>query len=76
MRLYGEGPVYGIGDPQSVPPAAFCTECGGELYGGERVFVMDGETMCGECFKDWVLDLLDTSPAILADMVGARAETV
>ncbi len=76
MSLYDEGPTYGIPDSQQVPPVDFCDHCQGELYGGELVFLMDGKTLCKECFKDWVLDLLNTSPDILADMVGARAKMV
>lgn len=76
MSLWDEGPAYGIPDPQQAPPVDHCGKCQGELYGGEQVFCVDGKTMCKECFKDWLLDLLDTSPDLLADRVGAIFETV
>lgn len=76
MSLNDEGHTYGISDPQQAPPVDFCSDCQGELYGGERVFLVDGKTLCKECFKDWVLDLFNVSPDILADMVGAEPETI
>lgn len=76
MSLYDEGPTYGIADPQQARPVDFCSDCQGELYGGENVFLMDGKTLCKDCFKAWLLELLDTSPDILALLVGTQMETI
>ena len=59
MSLYGEGPDYGLADRQRAAAVGCCDACRGELYGGERVFCMDGETRCAACFRDWLLELLE-----------------
>lgn len=76
MSAYYEGPTYGITDRQQARPADVCHQCQGELYSGEQVFLVDGDTLCKDCFKARLLDLLDTSPDILALLVGAQTETV
>lgn len=76
MSLYDEGPTYGIADPQQAQPIDFCSDCQGEVYGGENIFLMDGKTLCKDCFKARLLELLDTSPDILALLVGAQMETI
>ena len=76
MSEYYEGPSYGIRDVQQDDPVAYCDKCQGELYGGEKVFYMNGKTFCEECFRDWLLELLNTTPSQLADMVGADMGTI
>lgn len=51
-----------------------CDSCRAELFQGESFFGMDGKAMCSGCFRGWILDLLDTSPRMLAEMVGAHLE--
>lgn len=74
MSEYYEGPSYGLRDRQQDPPAHICPECQGELFPGDSVYHMDGGDVCGECFEDWVRDLLATSPALLAHRLGIEAE--
>lgn len=76
MSTYYDGPSYGLEDRQQARIVDVCHDCQGELYGGENVFLMDGKIMCQECFKDWLLKLLNNSPSILADLVGAQIKTV
>lgn len=76
MSTYYEGPTYGISDRQQAMAVDVCHKCQGELYGGENVFLMNGKTMCKECFKDWVLKFLDTSPNMLSDLLGVQMKIV
>lgn len=34
--------AQGLPDPQDVAPVEFCEACGGEIYPGEDVYVLDG----------------------------------
>jgi hypothetical protein len=40
-------------DRQEAPPAAYCDECGAEIYPGERIYVIDGFLVCRECFGEY-----------------------
>lgn len=76
MSLFYEGPTYGIRDRQQDTQVGVCHKCQGELYAGELVFEVEGDTLCKDCFKEWVLFLLETSPDILALLLGGQAQTV
>lgn len=32
---------------------AFCDECNGDLYEGDTVYKIDGDTICEECLADY-----------------------
>ena len=40
-------------DAQEAPVYAYCAECGGEVYGEELVYEIDGETVCEECIGEF-----------------------
>ena len=40
-------------DRQQYPPCAYCSECGGEVYGEETVYLIDGRIVCRECLGDF-----------------------
>ena len=55
--------------------ATYCSECGYDIdpaiYGGcERAYTIGAETVCEGCFKDWVIDWLETSPEMVALAIG------
>ena len=70
---WGEGPTYGIPDPQRSQPDGVCPGCGGELWRGDRVYEVDGRQLCRGCLRLWVLELLEVSPGLLALQLGAEA---
>lgn len=76
MSPYYDPPTYGIPDRQQAAPAAFCSKCQGELYPGDQVYHLDGKEVCFDCFKDWVLELLNVSPHLLADRLGVDISTL
>lgn len=76
MSEYYEGPSYGIRDRQRDAPAHICPRCQGELFRGETIYTLNGEPICPECFKDWVHDLLDVSPGILAARLGIEVSSL
>ncbi len=47
-----------------------CVKCAQEIYPGE--LACDG--MCPDCFREHVLDLLKTSPGLLAEALGMEVE--
>lgn len=75
MSIPHDGPTYCIQDLQQAQPAGVCHNCHGEFYDGEKVFLEDGKTLCKDCFKARIMELLDTSPDILASLMGAQMET-
>lgn len=40
------------------PVCACCDQCGGEIYGGEEYYFINGETVCENCFSDYARALL------------------
>lgn len=40
--------AYGRPDPAEAPALAHCAGCGGEIYPGEDVYVVDGEILHNE----------------------------
>ena len=38
-------------DRQAEPPAAYCRQCGGEVYAGERLYIWEGRRLCSDCFR-------------------------
>lgn len=53
-------------DKQQDPPVAYCHQCGGEVWPGERLYRWEGRFICEDCFRSEVLSLLDTNPEQLA----------
>lgn len=49
MRLFPLPPA----DRQLAPVRALCPICGGELYGGELVYALDGEAICPDCLEEY-----------------------
>lgn len=45
-----------------------CPRCGEDI--GEYVYITDNGEMCGECFRNEMIDLLNTNPQMLAEAVG------
>jgi hypothetical protein len=43
-------------DRQEERPAGECVCCGGELYGWESVYVLDGDLVCPDCLEDYAKD--------------------
>lgn len=42
-------------DPPEEKPIMVCPDCGGEMYGNERMYeVSDGYFVCESCFKTWL----------------------
>lgn len=39
-------------DKQQDKPALHCTECGGEIYFGERYYLLHGEPVCNTCITE------------------------
>lgn len=70
MSEYYDGPSYGLRDRQRDKPRLICPECQAELFSGCKTYRINAQLCCSECFKDWVRDLLATSPPILADRLG------
>ena len=31
-----------------------CSECGEDLYPGEKVYILDGSMYCRDCAKEWL----------------------
>lgn len=57
-------------DAQRRKPKEYCRDCGGELYGGDKLF--DG--MCLNCFQKYVIHLMEEAQENLADMLGIEVE--
>lgn len=63
-------PTYGIEDPQCADPAAYCAQCGGEIYPREAYYTdtpnapgsKGAVTLHPDCLLDWVRDQ-GTAPA-------------
>ena len=47
-------------------------DAGHEIYVGETAYYFAGRTMCEDCLKDEVIDMLDNNILALADMIGAE----
>lgn len=73
-RSYFEGPTYGIRDRQADAAAFVCPQCGGELFPGDETYRVDGEAVCQGCFGDWVRELFDISPGVLADCLRVERQ--
>lgn len=39
-------------DKQQDAPALYCTVCGGEIYFGERYYLLRGEPVCNTCITE------------------------
>lgn len=61
---WGEPPTYGIPDPQQADPICDCTQCGMEIYPGDKVYTdtpdapgaPDSVTVHEGCLLDWVCE--------------------
>ena len=49
-------------------PAALCDICGGEVYGGDLVHVINGFVICPECFWDFVFDYFEDCLTLGSDV--------
>ncbi|MCD8160938.1 MAG: hypothetical protein LUE61_07140 [Clostridiales bacterium] len=46
-------PTNPLRDKQQDPPALYCSECGGEIYPGERYYLLHGEeVICNTCITE------------------------
>lgn len=50
-----------------------CADCGQEFYGDEKIYISNGDTVCGDCLKDRLLDDHDIDD--LADAFDIRKTT-
>lgn len=39
-------------DVQREEPSCYCEKCRQEVYGGETMYLWEGQWMCPECFRD------------------------
>ena len=48
--------AQGLPDPQDAEVMAYCEGCGGEIYPGEEVYVIDGEILHSEweCLMEYI----------------------
>lgn len=80
MYLSNPTGYFNIPEPSLYPPEpviiGYCAKCRGELYQGEQAVSEDGERMCMNCFENHVQELLQTSPALVAECLGMRYEEV
>lgn len=51
-----------------------CADCEQELYGDQRIYIIDGDAVCGDCLKDRLLDAYNIDD--LADAFDVRKTTV
>ena len=45
-----------------------CPWCEGDI--GNVVYNIEGDEVCEDCFKEWMIDLLNTSPGEVARYLG------
>ena len=50
-----------------------CADCEKEMYGDEKVYISDGDTVCGDCLKERLLEAYDIDD--LADAFDIRKTT-
>ena len=58
-----------------------CSECGYEINpnmwdGCERVYTVGNETMCEDCFKEWVLDYVQSNLEDVARLLNVPVREV
>lgn len=64
-----EHPALTRARTEGVPlPERLCEICGEDI--GDRSFVLDGELLCRDCFKDWLDDFFETNPEMIAAALG------
>ena len=51
-----------------------CTDCEKEMYGDEKVYISDGDTVCSDCLKERILEAYDIDD--LADAFDIRRSSV
>ena len=51
-----------------------CADCEKEMYGDEKVYISDGDTVCGDCLKERILEAYDIDD--LADAFDIRRSSV
>lgn len=51
----------GYPEPATEPEPVFCIECGEKMTGLDDVFDYDGDTLCENCFRDRIMEDMDTS---------------
>lgn len=55
-------------------PTLVCSHCGEPFLYGYFIFRDGTDTFCLDCFLYWVYDLLETSPAEIAERLGFDVE--
>lgn len=50
-----------------------CADCEQEFYGDEKMYISDGDIVCGKCLKERLLEACDIDD--LADAFGVRKTT-
>ena len=40
-------------EPKDEPALFFCDECNGDIYEGDEIYNIDGDTICTECLADY-----------------------
>lgn len=70
-RFYMPEPAL---EPHDESPTCYCKRCGGEIYHDGPIVTEDGRRMHMDCFEEYVVDLLRTSPSIVAECMGMKYE--
>lgn len=63
-------------DKQQDQPAAYCHECGGEVYHGERLYRWEGSFICEDCFRAEIISMLDSHPEQLASELNLEVNSI
>lgn len=57
------------GYPDAGAGRHYCAGCGAELT---DAYIAEGEELCVDCFRDWVLEYASTDPAAVAAALKVR----
>lgn len=57
-------------EPKDPPIIGYCAHCGGELYEGENITNIDGQSWCPDCFKNVMKPALEVVQGALDALQG------
>jgi len=63
--------AQGLPDPQEAEVMAYCEGCGGEIYEGEEVYVVDGEILHAEW--ECLVQYIDPELMTVEEALGVEA---
>ena len=63
--------AQGLPDPQEAEVKAHCEGCGGEIYAGEEVYVVEGEILHAEW--DCLVKYIDPEVKTIEEALGVEA---